>query len=288
MPITIKTATEIKILREGGKRLAEVLRTVAAEVKAGVSIRALNDLAEKLITEKGDTPSFLGYSPSGAKRAFPAALCVSINDEVVHGIPNETEKFLREGDIVTLDAGLVHQGLFTDSALTVGVGKIDAHAKKLIDVTKKALAIGIKAVRAGATTGDIGYAIENYVKSVSFQRRSSRRLKRESRRNGNALDSHLHGNDRTTFGIVRELAGHGVGYAVHEEPFVPNFGKKGEGVVLKAGMVIAIEPMLNGGSAGVKLDGDGYTYRTRDGSRSAHFEHTVVVTENGSDILTAS
>ncbi|KKW11038.1 MAG: Methionine aminopeptidase [Parcubacteria group bacterium GW2011_GWA2_49_9] len=257
MPISIKTKQEIAILREGGKRLAEILRAVAAEVKAGVSTHALNDLAEKLITERGDTPSFLGYSPSGAKRPFPAALCVSVNDEVVHGIPNETEKFLKEGDIVTLDAGLIHQGLFTDSAITVGVGKINEKAQKLIDVTKKSLSVGIKAVRAGATTGDIGYAIEKFVKPFGY-------------------------------GIVRELAGHGVGYAVHEEPFVPNFGKRGEGVVLKAGMVLAIEPMLNEGGAVVKLASDGYTYRTRDGSRSAHFEHTVVVTENGSDILTAS
>ncbi|MEK7169785.1 MAG: type I methionyl aminopeptidase [Patescibacteria group bacterium] len=255
MSITTKTPEEIKILREGGKRLAEILRIVAGEVKAGVSTRVLNDLAERLMAERGDTPSFLGYSPSGAKRPFPAALCVSVNDEVVHGIPNETEKFLKEGDILTLDAGLIHQELFTDSALTVGVGKIDANAKKLIEVTKKALAVGIKAVRAGATTGDIGFAIEAFVKPYGF-------------------------------GIVRELAGHGVGYAVHEEPFVPNFGKKGAGIVLKAGMVIAIEPMLNEGGAGVRLDGDGYTYRTRDGSRSAHFEHTIAVGDNGGEILT--
>ena len=173
----------------------------------------------------------------------------------MHGIPNETEKLIKEGDIVTLDAGLIHEGLFTDSALTVGVGKIDAKAKKLIDTTKKALAVGIKAVRAGATTGDIGFAIETFVKPYGF-------------------------------GIVRELAGHGVGYGVHEEPFVPNFGKKGEGVELRTGMVIAIEPMLNEGGADVVLDADGYTYRTKDGSRSAHFEHTVVVTEYGAEILT--
>ncbi len=255
MSVTIKTKEEILKLREGGKRLARVLDALTAKVKPGVSTRELNDLALKLITEGGDTPSFLGYSPTGAKRPFPAALCVSINDEVVHGIPNEEEKILKEGDIVTLDAGLIHEGLFTDSAVTVGVGKIDAQAKKLLETTKKALMIGIKAVRAGATTGDVGFAIESFVKSYGF-------------------------------GIVRELAGHGVGYAVHEEPFVPNFGRRGEGEVLKVGMVIAIEPMLNEGGAAVKLAKDGYTYRTKDGSRSAHFEHTLVVTENGSDILT--
>lgn len=255
MAISIKSEKEIAILREGGKRLAEILQKVSAEVAPGMSSKTLNDLAEKLIAEGGDTPSFLNYSPSGAKRPFPASLCVSVNDEVVHGIPNETEKILQEGDIVTLDAGLKHDGLFTDSAVTIGVGKIDARAKKLINTTRKALAVGIKAVRAGATTGDIGFAIEQFVAPFGF-------------------------------GIVRELAGHGVGYSVHEEPFVPNFGKKGEGVMLKAGMVLAIEPMLNEGGAGIKLDPDGYTYRTKDGSRSAHFEHTVVVTPNGAEILT--
>lgn len=255
MALTVKTSKEIALLREGGKRLAYILAQVSAEVRPGVSSRVLNDLAEKLMREGGDTPAFLGYSPTGAKRPFPAALCVSVNDEVVHGIPNEEEKILKEGDTVTLDAGLIHQGLFTDSAITVGVGKIDGRAQKLLETTQKALTVGIKAVRAGATTGDIGFAIETFVKPFGY-------------------------------GIVRELAGHGVGYAVHEEPFVPNFGKKGEGTVLKAGMVIAIEPMLNEGGAGVKLAKDGYTYRTKDGSRSAHFEHTVVVTENGCDILT--
>lgn len=255
MAITIKTEKEIATLREGGKRLAAILQKVAAEVKPRVSTAALNTLAEKLITDAGDTPSFLGYAPSGAKRPFPAALCVSVNDEVVHGIPNEKERLLSEGDIVTLDAGLIHEGLFTDSAVTVGVGKIDAKAKKLLKVTREALAVGVKAVRAGATTGDVGFAIEQFVKP--------------------------HG-----FGIVCELAGHGVGYGVHEEPFVPNFGKEGEGITLKAGMVIAIEPMLNEGGAAVVLDPDGYTYRTKDGSRSAHFEHTVVVGEKGSEIIT--
>ena len=257
MGITIKTKKEIEILREGGKRLARVLDALTAEVKPGISTRELNDLALKLITEGGDTPSFLGYSPTGARRPFPAALCVSINDEVVHGIPNEEEKILKEGDIVTLDAGLIHEGLFTDSAVTVGVGKIDGKAEKLLEVTKKALMAGIKAVKDGATTGDVGHAVESCAKSSG-----------------------------TNFSIVRILAGHGVGYAVHEEPFVPNFGRRGEGTPLKAGMVIAIEPMFNEGGGEVILDKDGYTYRTRDGSRSAHFEHTVVVTAQGAEILT--
>src|SRR3989338_5776259 len=227
MAISIKTEKEIAVLREGGRRLAEILQKVSATARPGVANKELNELALKLVAEYGDTPSFLNYSPKGAKRPFPAALCVSVNDK----------------------------GLFTDGAITVGIGKIDVSAKKLIEVTRKALAVGIKTARAGATVGDIGFAIEKFVRPKGF-------------------------------GIVRELAGHGVGYAVHEEPFVPNFGRKGEGVELKEGMVLAIEPMLNEGNAGIKLDPDGYTYRTRDGSRSAHFEHTIVVTEKGAEILT--
>src|SRR3989344_3885328 len=253
--MSIKTEDDIRILREGGKRLATILHTVAEEVKAGVVAAYLNELAERLIKEGGDTPSFLGYKPKGARRPFPAALCVSVNDEVVHGIPNEAEKILREGDIVALDAGLIHNGLYTDMAITVGVGVIDEKAQKLLEVTKKSLALGIKEIKAGATTGDIGAAIQKFVEPYGF-------------------------------GIVRDLAGHGVGYGVHEDPFIPNFGTKGEGVELKTGMVIAIEPMLNEGSAEVRLDSDGYTYRTQDGSRSAHFEATIVVTEKGSEILT--
>ncbi len=255
--ITIKSKQEIAILREGGRRLAVILRAVADAVAPGVSAGSLNELAEKLVAEGGDIPAFLNYAPKGARRPFPATLCVSINDEVVHGIPNEKEKIVKEGDIVSLDLGLNHGGLFTDSALTVGVGKIDGKAEKLLEVTKKALMAGIKAVKDGATTGDVGHAVESCAKSSG-----------------------------TNFSIVRILAGHGVGYAVHEEPFVPNFGRRGEGTPLKAGMVIAIEPMFNEGGGEVILDKDGYTYRTRDGSRSAHFEHTVVVTAQGAEILT--
>ncbi len=257
MPISVKTKEEIVILREGGKRLATILRKVADATIPGVSAGFLDELAQKLIAEGGDTPAFLNYSPKGARRPFPAALCVSINDEVVHGIPNEKEKILKEGDIVALDLGLNHGGLFTDSAISVGVGKIDERAERLLEVTRKALARGIKAVKEGATTGDVGYAVESYVKSVA-----------------------------PDFGIVRSLAGHGVGYEVHEEPLIPNFGRRGSGTKLKAGMVIAIEPMLNEGGYEVMIENDGYTYRTKDGSRSAHFEHTVVVTEQGADILT--
>ncbi len=253
--ITIKKKEEIEILKEGGKRHAFILKEIAKAALPGVSTAALNDLAEKLITEKGDTPAFLHYKPYGAKRPYPASLCVSVNDEIVHGIPNEGPKILKDGDIVSLDLGLKHGGLITDMAITVAVGKISKDAEKLLKVTEEALYAGIKAAKLGSTVGDVGFAIESVINP--------------------------HG-----FGIVRELAGHGVGYKVHEDPYVPNFGKKGEGEKLMSGMVIAIEPMVNLGGDEITLDDDGYTYRTKDGSLSAHFEHTILITEGDAEIIT--
>jgi methionyl aminopeptidase len=255
MAIRIKTLRDINTLREGGKRHAFILAELARFVRPGISTLALEDLAMKLIREGGDKAAFLGYKPYGADRPYPAGLCVSINDEVVHGIPNEQPKILKEGDIVSLDLGLVHKGMITDMAVTVPVGSISEESKKLLEITKKALQAGIKVAKGGGTTGDIGFAIEAHAIKAKF-------------------------------GIVRELAGHGVGYAVHEDPYVPNYGKKGEGEELRAGMVIAIEPMFNLGGDKVVLDPDGYTYRTKDGSRSAHFEHTVLITDKGCEILT--
>ncbi len=255
MAISIKTQAEIEILREGGKRLAFILLELSQAVKPGVSTQALEDLARRLVDEGGDKSAFLNYTPKGAKRPYPAALCVSINDEIVHGIPNEKPKILKEGDIVSLDMGLIHKGLFTDSAITVPVGKIDETAKRLLADTKQALFEGIKAVKEGNYVRDISYAIERYVRPKRY-------------------------------GIVEELCGHGVGYKVHEDPFIPNYCLDGKSDRLRAGMVIAIEPMLNEGSKHIILDDDGYTYRTKDGKRSAHFEHTVVVTKNGAEILT--
>ena len=253
--ITIKTKEEIEILAEGGKRLAFILQKLAKMVAPGVSTKELDERALALTLAGGDTPSFLHYQPDGAKRPYPASLCVSLNDEVVHGIPNEKSRKLKDGDIVSLDMGIVHKGLITDSAVTVIVGKGDAQARKLLKVTRDALQKGIEAARGGNRVGDIGNAIETFVAPHGF--------------------SHAEG-----------LAGHGVGYAVHEDPYVPNTGKAGEGVVLKAGMVIAIEPMLNEGTGKIKLDQDGYTFRTRDGKRSAHFEHTIVITDGEPIVLT--
>ncbi|MBU6430953.1 MAG: type I methionyl aminopeptidase [Patescibacteria group bacterium] len=253
--ITIKTKEEIEILREGGRRLAKIMEVISEKVAAGVNSIELNDLAEKMAVDGGDKPAFLNYRPYGAKRPYPASLCVSVNDEIVHGIPNEGGKILKEGDIVSLDMGLIHKGLMTDMAVTVPVGKVDDSARKLIEVCKESLMKGIEAANGGNTIGDIGFAIERFVRSFGY-------------------------------GIVRELAGHGVGHKVHEDPYVPNFGKRGAGEKLKPGMILAIEPMLNEGTEKITLDKDGYTYRTKDGKRSAHFEHTILITKGKAEILT--
>jgi methionyl aminopeptidase len=253
--IRIKTKKDIDILREGGQRLARILRMVAQEVKPGVSTAYLNEYAEKLIKEGEDNSAFLHYKPRGASRPYPASLCVSINDEIVHGIPNEKPRDLQAGDIVSLDLGLIHKKRFTDHAITIGVGTITSKAQNLLDITKHSLLMGIKEARAGKTTGDIGYAIQQCAEPHKL-------------------------------GIIEELSGHGVGFAVHEEPYVPNYGLPHEGVILKPGMVIAIEPMFTLGGPEIDLDPDGYTYRTADGSLAAHFEHTVVITNGDPEILT--
>jgi methionyl aminopeptidase len=252
--IIIKTPEEIKILREGGKRLAEVLHKVKEKVSPGISTKDLDKYAEKLIRANADEPAFLNYRPVGARIPFPATLCTSVNEEVVHGIPKDN-KILKEGDIISIDLGLKHKGLYTDMALTVPVGIVSNSSKKLLQTTEQALRVGIDAVSAGGRVGDIGHAIESYVRPHRY-------------------------------GIVEALSGHGVGRSLHEDPYIPNFGKRNTGEKLVAGMVIAIEPMLNNGTKNVVLDKDGYTYRTADGKKSAHFEHTILITENGAEILT--
>jgi len=253
--ITIKTKEDIAILREGGKRHAAILRELATMVKPGIRAVELENRARELIAKGGDKAAFLNYKPYGAKRPFPAALCVSVNDEVVHGIPNEDDKVLKEGSIVTLDLGLTHKGLITDAAITVPVGKISPELECLLDTTEKALKAGIKAAKGGKRVGDISTAIERVGLAGKY-------------------------------GIVEELAGHGVGYDVHEDPYVPNYGDAGKGEALKPGMVIAIEPMFNLGGREVELDPDDYTFRTADGKPSAHFEHTVLITKGDAEILT--
>lgn len=253
MGIIIKTKEEIEILREGGRRLARVMQEVVKKVKPGVSTQELNDYAEKLIREGGDVPAFFNYKPEGVKKGYPASLCTSVNNEIVHCVPNKN-KILKEGDIISLDLGLNHKGLFTDHAITVPVGKISKKDQQLLDDTKKALEIGIWAARGGDTVGDIGHSIESFV--------------------------------NRKYGIVRELAGHGVGKKVHEDPYIPNYGKKGQGQKLIPGMVVALEPMLNIGGDAIVNNGDDYTIKTADGTRSAHFEHTILITEGEAEILT--
>src|SRR3989344_7326725 len=226
--IIIKSKEEIEALREGGRRLAGVLHKVKEKVRPGITTQDLNDYAHKLITEMGDTPAFLRYRPEGAGRPYPASICISVNDEVVHGIPTKNKK-LKEGDIVSLDLGLKHAGLFTDMAMTVPVGAVDGQALELLATTEQALYEGIKEAKAGQRTGDIGFAVENFVRAQG---------KKEK------------------YGIVEVLSGHGVGRAIHEDPYIPNFGKPGRGEVLQAGMVVAIEPMLNEGSKHVVLEPD--------------------------------
>lgn len=253
--IRIKTKEEIKILKECGRRLALILQEVSKAVKPGVSTFDLNELAYNLAVDNGDYPSVLNYKPKGAKRAYPASICISVNDEIVHGIPNENPKILKEGDIVSLDMCLTHKNMVTDSSITVPVGKIDPIAEKLLRVTKESLNAGIKAAKGNKHIGDIGYAVERVAKANGFS-------------------------------IVEDLCGHGVGYSVHEDPYVPNYGERGRGEKLKPGMVICIEPMLNEGGKDIFLEDDGYTYKTNDGSRSAHFEHTIVITSGDPEIIT--
>ncbi len=248
-----KTKKEIEIMRECGRRLASVLDEIEKAIVPGKTPFQLDEFAQRLILDLGDEPSFLHYWPEGANKPYPATLCVSTNDEVVHGIPGK--KKFKEGDIVSIDLGIKHKGFHSDSARTVPVGKIDDNARKLINATRAALLAGINVARAGNHIGDIGSAVSEFVKQ--------------------------HG-----FSIVEELGGHGIGTEVHEEPHIPNFGKEGEGMELKEGMVLALEPIVNEGSKKIYLMGDGYTFRTKDGKRSAHFEHTILIMEGAPEIFT--
>lgn len=251
-----KSAKDISILQELGKRHAEIIAALTEAARPGVTTGELEVLACRLIADGGDEPAFKNYRPQGAPRAYPCALCVAPNDVVVHGIPTELRYTLKEGDILGLDIGIRRAGLVIDAGRTVPVGHIDTRAERLLAVTEEALRRGIAVARVGRYTGDIGYAIEEYVRSEGY-------------------------------GLVRELCGHGVGHAVHEEPQVPNFGSPGTGERLVAGMVLAIEPMVNEGKGAVVFERDGYTVRTKDGSRSAHFEHDIVVTDGAPLVLTA-
>jgi methionyl aminopeptidase len=251
--IIIKTAKEIQSMRAGGKIHARVLRLVSEHVAPGISTGELDQYAEQLVREAGAVPAFKGYQPDGQSSPFPATLCTSINDEIVHGIPS-LDRILKNGDIISLDLGVHYQGVFLDGATTVAVGTVSSGVKKFLDDTHESLMVGIEQVIAGATTGDIGYAIQKFVDK--------------------------------RYGIVKGLAGHGVGREIHEDPYIPNYGKQGQGTVLKSGMTIAIEPMLTIGNPAIDILDDDWTFVTNDGSLAAHFEHTILITDNGYEVLT--
>jgi methionyl aminopeptidase len=252
----LKSEQDIKFLREGGRHLSVIMHELKKHVRAGNTTLQINELATKLILEMGDEPSLLNYKPYGANRPYPATICISINDEIVHGIPNETVKTFKEGDIVGLDLVLTHQGVFVDMAETVAVGEVSREAHELMDVTREALEVGISVCKPGNKVGDIGCAIEAFVKPMK------------------------------KFSIVEELGGHGVGHKVHEEPYVANFCMKEKGPTMVPGMVLALEPIINLGTKHVVLEDDGYTFKTADGKLSAHFEHTVLITEEGCEVMT--
>jgi methionyl aminopeptidase len=256
--IKLKNAEDVKNLREGGKRLAEIMRKLSDHVKAGISTEELDTLYHDMVIAGGDKNSLLNYMPFGAEYPFPRSICISINDEIVHGIPSP-DVIIKEGDLVKLDSCLTHNGMIVDHAVTIPVGDITDEEKELLEVTKRARAAGIKAAKAG-----------NYISDIS-----------------KAIEKAINNGGNHNYGIVKILSGHGVGFKVHEEPFVPNYYDGTRGIRLEEGLVIAIEPMVNLGTDDAELCADGYTFVTADGLKSAHFEHTVLVTRDGGEILTA-
>ena len=247
MGIEIKSAREIEIMRRAGRIVAETLVVVADKVRPGITTRELDELTYRTITRQGATPSFKGY------HGFPASLCVSVNDEVVHGIPGK--RTLKNGDIVGLDVGAYYKGFHGDAAVTVPVGKANGRVQVLLEAGQAGLAAAIAAARAGAYVGDISSAVQTTVEALGFS-------------------------------VVREYTGHGVGRALHEDPLVPNVGEPNSGALLQPGMTLALEPMINAGGWAVQVRPNGWTVVTRDGSWSAHFEHTVAITDGEADILT--
>ena len=248
MAIVLKTPAEIERMRKSGALLRQVHQAVGAAVRPGATTMDLERVAEAKIRELGAKAAFKGY------QNYPACLCTSVNEEVIHGIPSD-KKVLREGDVVSVDCGLLLDGYYSDAAVTYPVGELNGSAKKLLDVTKASLEQAIREAQVGATLGDIGAAVQEMCEAEGY-------------------------------GVVRDFVGHGIGRSMHEEPQVPNYGRRGKGQKLKAGMVLAIEPMINAGTAEVQVLKDGWTAVTKDGSWSAHFEHTVAITKDGPLVLT--
>ncbi len=245
--IPIKSEEDLKMLKVSGKILSKIMRRLQKSVRAGISTVEIDQIAEKLIRDENVVSAFKGYN------GFPANICTSVNDEVVHGIPEKRR--LKEGDIIGLDVGINYKGYFSDAAITLPVGSIDSTLQKLIEVTRNALSQGIKQAQINNHLSDISYAIQTYVESQGFS-------------------------------VVRQFVGHGIGRSLHEDPQIPNFGSPHQGEVLKKGMVLAIEPMVNMGTAECRILDNGWTAATKDGSPSAHFEHTVAITDGGPRILT--
>ncbi|MCX6730173.1 MAG: type I methionyl aminopeptidase [Candidatus Portnoybacteria bacterium] len=245
--INLYTEKEVAMMAEGGKVLSKIIHETAKHAKVGIATKYLDKVAEDLIFQYGAKPAFKGFN------GYPNALCVSVNEEIVHAIPSS--RILKEGDVVTLDLGIEFKGYCTDMAITMGIGKIDKRLQKLINVTEKSLDLAIKQCKPGNRLGDIGYVIQNYV-------------------------------ERNGFNVVRDLVGHGIGKKVHEEPEVLNYGEKATGMVLKPGMVIAIEPMNLIGDWKIEKAKDGFAFLSKDRSISAHFEHTIAITKKGCEVLT--
>lgn len=245
--VNIKTENEIRVIAEGGKILATAMKELETMVRPGITTLELDRAAEALILSLGGKPAFKGYD------GFPFSLCASVNENIVHGFPSGY--VLRTGDVLKLDLGVLYKGYNTDMAATVAVGDITFEAKRLINTTKKSLRLGIKKAKIGNTVGDIGNTIQRFVEDQGF-------------------------------GVVRDLCGHGIGKNLHEDPKIPNFGKRGTGEKLVEGMVICIEPMVTAGDYSLRKSDDGYGYATRDDSLSAHFEHTIAITKSGPKILT--
>jgi len=248
--IALKSAREIEIMKRANIIVAEVLRELKEKVAAGVTTLELDAIAEELTLKKSAIPAFKGYNVAG--RIYPRCLCASINEEIVHGIP--TNRALREGDIIGLDYGVIYEGFYGDSAVTVGVGRVSDEARRLMEVTELALFKGIEQLHDGKRLGDLGHAVQQVAESAGYS-------------------------------VVRAFVGHGIGRKLHEEPPVPNYGEPDRGIRLREGMVLAIEPMVNVGGCEVEITEDGWTAVTRDGSLAAHFEHSVAITKDGPVIL---
>ena len=247
--MVLKTPGEIELMDQANRIVLKVLDEVGAVIAPGVTPRELDRLAERVIRGEGGVPAFLHY------RGYPATLCISVDDVIVHGIPNEVP--LKNGQIVGIDCGVLYKGYYGDAARTFAVGQVDDEAQRLLKVTEEALRLAVEQVRPGARLSDIGHAVQRHA-------------------------------ERHGFSVVREFSGHGIGTSLHEEPQVPNYGRPGKGPKLRPGLVLAIEPMVNAGKAGVRMDADGWTARTEDGSRSAHFEFSVAVTSSGARVLGVS